>query len=71
MSLWQRNAGQATTDERTMTGDPVRTAGRVPADLLQTGTAVRAATGVRAMIGVRGRIAATGTSGASRSHDVL
>ena len=66
MSLWQRNAGQAATDERAMTGDPVKTAGKVPADLLLVGTAVRAATGVPVMIGVRERIAATAAN-ASRS----
>jgi hypothetical protein len=59
MSLWQRNAGQAATDERAMTGDPVRTAGKVPADLLPVGTAVRAATVVPAMTAARERIAAT------------
>jgi hypothetical protein len=59
MSLWQRNAGQAATDARATTGDPVRTAGKVPTDLLRVATAVRAAIGVPAMIDVRERIAAT------------
>jgi hypothetical protein len=65
MSLWQRNAGQAATDERATTGDPVKTAGKVPADLLPVGTAVRATTGVPAMIGARGTTAATGVNGPS------
>jgi hypothetical protein len=63
MSLWQRNAGQAATDARAMTGDPVKTAGKVPADLLPVETAVREAIGVPVMTGGRERIAATAASG--------
>jgi hypothetical protein len=64
MSLWRRIDGQAATAERAMTGDLVRTAGKVLADLQPVGTAVKVASAVPAMTGARERIAATAAKGA-------